>query len=491
LNKTLLAEHVRAQIEDIDLKSYEMPITQFSGIHIGLPQVPLLVPLHTAKQYEEYILRLHQIPRALDQVIALLRQGEKDRLLPPGYLLEKTVVQCEDIASPAGETGAFALPLQGFPAGLAAADRKHLREAVIAAVDNEVRPAYSKLAQFLKAEYAPSGRHEAGIWSLPNGDARYRAAIRGQTTTEMDPERIYQLGLTKLREIENNIHQIAQSQGLDGWKSYDAAVKANPNMAAHSREQILEAYRGYIAEMEPKLPQLFGILPKTKLTVSALQEFREKGNAPARYADGTPDGSRPGRVEVNTGDFTHKLLPLAETIAYHEGIPGHHMQISIQQNLQGLPSFRQHADYNAYTEGWGLYAESICGELGLCQKPENHFENIASQQFRAARLVVDTGIHYKHWTRDQAVAFLREHSTFSDSEVVVPAQALSYMIGALKFIELRRRAQDRLGAKFDIRAFHDEMLSAGALPLDVLDARTNAWIADVKAGKRAAIAPCQ
>jgi uncharacterized protein (DUF885 family) len=488
INKTLLVGRLTLQIEDIDLKNYEMPVNQFDGVQIFYPQLQSIAPLDTTQHYDDYVARLHQIPRALGQVIALLQAGERDGLLPPKYLLEKTVTQCQDIAAAPGETNVFALPVTKFPAAIPPPDQKRLHDQIVAAVDTEVRPAYTKLAAFVRDEYAPKGRKDPGLWALPDGDARYRAAVRRLTTTDMTPEAIHQLGLAQLKEIEAKMNVLATQQGFADWKAYDTALKKDPQMLATSREQILDQYRAYLAAVEPKLPELFGVLPKAKLTVAAVEEFREKGAAAGSYRTGTPDGSRPGRVMVNTGDYQHTLLPQAEDIAYHEGEPGHHLQRSIQQETPGLPPFRQHAGYTAYTEGWGLYAEELGKEMGFYQKPENDFERLAADQFRATRLVLDTGVHYKRWTRDQMVAFFHEHSTETDYNieaetdryVAYPAQALTYKIGQLKFLELRKRAQDQLSSRFDIRAFHDEMLNAGALPLDVLDARTNAWIASLK-----------
>jgi uncharacterized protein (DUF885 family) len=242
--------------------------------------------------------------------------------------------------------------------------------------------------------------------------------------------------------------------------------------------------------MQPKLPQLFGLLPKAKLEVVPVEEYREKEAAGASYFVGTPDGSRTGKVYVNTGDFENRELPEIESVAYHEGVPGHHMQLSIQQELPELPPFRQHLFYTAYIEGWALYSERLGKEVGFYRDPNSDFERLASELFRATRLVEDTGVHYKRWTRDQMVQFFKDHSLEAgddlqaevDRYISYPAQALSYKIGQLKILELRKRTQDQLGEKFDIRAFHDEMLSGGALPLDVLDARTNSWIAAVKAG---------
>jgi uncharacterized protein (DUF885 family) len=398
------------------------------------------------------------------------------------------VTQCESIAAPAGEANAFGLPLAHFPASISAADKKRLHAAIVGAIDQQVRPAYVKLGKFIKDDYAPKGRTEPGLWALPDGAARYRFAVRTQTTTALDPDAIHLLGWQQVKEIEAEMGVIAKKLGFADVKALRASLPTNKKLVPTSREQILEVYRGYIARMEPKLPQLFGLLPKARVQVSPVQAFREKEAAGAEYEEGTPDGKRPGRIYVNTSDFAHRSLLDAEATAYHEGIPGHHMQISIAQELTSLPPFRQHAGYNAYVEGWALYAERLGKELGFYQDPISDYGRLSSELFRACRLVVDTGVHYKHWTRQQMVDFFHEHSDESEPDlqaevdryIAYPGQALSYKMGQLKFLELRERAKAHMGKKFDIRVFHDEMLNGGALPLDVLEARTDVWIGKAK-----------
>ena len=490
LNKSLLARKLRQSIADIDLKTYEMPIDQFNGLHLALAQFPSAVPTDSTKHYNDYLARLHQVPRVIDQVIAVARLGQKDNLMPPRFLLEEAAKQCDAIAAAAGESSAFAAPLQKFTDAVPSADQKRLRQAILQAVDTEARPAYARLARFIHQEYAPHGRTAPGIWSLPDGDARYRNAIREYTTTDMTPQQVYDLGMDQVKQTEAEMDVLARQQGYDGWKAYAHEILNNPKYFATSREQVLDTYKRYVAQMQPKLPQLFGLLPKAPLIVVPVESYREKEAPEAEYFQATPDGSRPGKVYVNTGDFEHRELPEMESTAYHEGIPGHHMQLSIQQELPGLPPFRQHAGYNAYVEGWALYAERLGKEIGFYQDPASDFERLANELLRAARLVEDTGVHYKRWSREQMVQFFQDNSleTGDDLQAEVdryiswPAQALSYKIGQLKILELRKRAQDRLGEKFDIRAFHDEILNGGALPLDVLDKRVNEWIASSESG---------
>lgn len=488
LNQLLMARSLRQQLRDIDLKNYEMPINQFTGAHIQLPQLVPLLPFDSSKHYEDYLTRLRQVPRLVDQLLEVLQAGEKDHLMPPRFLLEKTVAQCKSIADPVGEANVFAHPITDFPNGIPAADRKRLHDAIVDAVNNDVRPSYYKLANFIATDYAPKGRTEPGIQSLPDGEARYRFAIERLTTTSMDPESIHQLGLREVARIEGEQLAIAKKLGFSDLKSFSAAARKNPKFIPTSGEQILETYRRYIVQMQPQLPKLFGLLPKTQVEVRPVQPFREKEAAAADYSQGTPDGSRPGIIYVNTGDYQHRSLLTAESTAYHEGIPGHHMQIAIAQTLPELPPFRQQGFYSAYQEGWALYAERLGKEIGFYQDPYSDFGRLSDELLRAVRLVLDTGVHYKHWTRQQMIAYFHEHSSEDEPDIQAetdryiawPAQALGYKLGQLDILRLRDKAQKELGSKYDLRAFHDEILNGGALPLDVLDGRVDAWIAAQK-----------
>ena len=381
--------------------------------------------------------------------------------------------------------GPFLEPLKKFPESVSAADQKRLRAEIEGSVRDEVQPAYRKFSQFVKDNYAPKGRLQEGIWSLPNGDALYRYLVEQSTTTSLTPDQIHTLGWQQVRSIEAEMVQLAKREGYSDLKSFQAAIRKDPRNHATSREQILDAYRKYTDEMYGKVNQLFGLMPKGRLTVVPVEGFREKEAADAEYWVGSPDGKRRGRVVVNTGDFAHRSLTEVESTAYHEGVPGHHFQLSIAQELPSLPAFRQHAIYTAYVEGWGLYAERLGKEVGLYQDPVSDYGRLSGEMLRAIRLVVDTGVHAKHWNRQQMVDFFHEHSTEDepsiqaevDRYIAMPGQALAYKIGQLKIIELRERAKARLGAKFDIKAFHDEVLNAGALPLDVLEKRIDGWIA--------------
>ena len=490
LNRVLMVRNLQDRIRGIDLKTYEMPVDQFNGVHLDLAQVVTLAPFDSTKHYEDYLARLHQVPHLFDQLIEVLRQGEKDKLMPPRYLLEKTVGQCESIAAPAGEANVFGEPVAHFPDAVPAAERRRLHDAIIATVDNEVRPAYRKLANFIATEYAPKGRTEPGVWALPGGDALYRFDIWQHTTTNMDPEAIHELGLKEVARIEKEQLAIARKLGFSDLKSFRASLKTNPKLIPTSRQQIVDRYRYYLRQMEPELPRLFGLLPKTPVEIRPVQKFREEDAASADYEQGTPDGSRPGIVYVNTGDYQHRSLLSAESTCYHEGVPGHHMQVSIAQTLPGLPAFRQQAPYEAYAEGWALYSERLGKDVGLYQDPYSDFGRLSDELLRAVRLVLDTGVHHKHWTRQQMIDYFHEHSSEDEPDVQAetdryiawPGQALAYKLGQLDILKLRERAQAELGSRYDIRKFHDEILDGGALPLDVLNQRVTAWMEEQKAG---------
>ncbi len=488
LNQALMVRNLREQVDSARFKEWEMPVTQISGIHLQLAQFPTALTFKTAKDYTDLTTRYRKFPTAFEQTIALMRQGMADNLMPPRFLLDKVVMQTDGLAKQDAESSPFAQPVQKFPPEIPVAEQKRLHDEMIAAIKEAVLPAYARFATFVRDEYAPRGRSEPGMWSLPDGDLRYALAVRRSTTTDLTPEAIHQLGLAQVKEIEAQMLVLAKKLGFNDLKTLNASLDKNPKLHAQSRQQILDLYKGYIDQMWPKLPQLFGRLPKAKLEVLPVEEFREKEASDAAYDTGSPDGSRPGRVWVNTGNPQERKIITAEDTAYHEGVPGHHLQLSIAQELPSLPPFRQQGGYTAFVEGWALYAERLGKEVGFYQDPYSDYGRLQDEMLRAIRLVVDTGFHYKRWTRDQVVQFFHDHSaqdelsvqSETDRYIVWPGQALGYKIGQLKILELRARAEKALGAKFDIRKFHDEVLGAGALPLDVLERRIDSWIASQK-----------
>jgi uncharacterized protein (DUF885 family) len=483
LSHDLMIRVLGQRVSDFGLKEYEMPINQQNGIHTSLADLPLAVPFDSVKHYEDYIARLHQIPRVLSQVTEVLRAGMKDKLMPVRFLAEKIPAQCQGII----DADPFLIPTKKYPASISADDQRRLTQGITDAINTDVLPAYKTFAAFIKTEYAPQGRTTLSVTSLADGQKRYENDINARTTTHLTPDEIHQIGLREIDRIEAEMTAIAKKEGFADLASFRAALKTNPKYTPTSAEQILDDFRHYIAQMEPKLPELFTLLPKSPVTVEAIPEFQAA--AATHYMTGTPDGKRPGRVVVATSKFADRSLIDDEAIAYHEGVPGHHMQLSVQQQLEGLPKFRLHGlFFNAYGEGWALYAEQLGKEVGFYQDPVSDYGRLSSELFRAVRLVVDTGIHAKGWSRDQVVEFMRKSGAVdeptiqseTDRYISWPAQALSYKLGQLKFRELRERAQKALGPKFDLRKFHDEMLDGGTLPLDMLETRTDKWIAQQK-----------
>jgi uncharacterized protein (DUF885 family) len=484
LNKELMVRDLRMQLEGARFKSWEMPVSQMDGIHIFLPMLVTFSAFDSVKDYGDYISRLTQASRAIDQTIALMRHGMKDGLMPPRFLLAKVADQADAIATQAPEKSPLAQPFYKFPASVAEADQQRLRQQCLSVIRDSVFPAYTRLSRFVRDEYAPKGRAEPGEWALPDGEARYTFDVKQSTTTNLTPEQIHQLGLAQVAEIEPRMLAVAKQFGYQSLKDFNAAIAVDPKVHAHSRQELLDLTRKYIDQMYTKLPELFGRLPKARLEVLPVEEFREK-EASTQYLIGSPDGSRPGRVMVVTGDFEKRLLTEVETTAYHEGVPGHHLQIAIAQEMPSLPPFRQHAYYTAYREGWALYAERLGKEVGFYQDPYSYYGHLQDDMLRAVRLVVDTGFHYQRWTRRQVVDYFHEHSGLdeptiqaeTDRYMVWPGQALSYKVGQLEILNLRQYAKDELQEKFSIRAFHDEVLSAGALPMDALSRRIHAWVA--------------
>jgi uncharacterized protein (DUF885 family) len=474
----LFLRNMQENVDDFGLKNYEMPVTAQGGIHTALADLPNAVPLDSVKHYEDYIARLHQIPTALLQTEDVLRAGVKDHLVIVKFVAEKIPVQCAGIIA----ADPFLIPIAKMPASFSDADKKRLADAITAAVNSEVLPAYKQFASFITSEYVPNGRSTLSIESLPDGKRRYQAAIRRLTTTNLSPAEIHRIGLAEYDRIVGEMTALAKANGYADLASFRDHIESDPKYKPASAQAIVDDFDRYIKQMRPKLPQLFNVIPAAPVTVEPIPEFQKA--AATHYQTGTPDGKRPGRVSVAVSDYASRSFINDEAVAYHEGIPGHHMQLSIQQTLKGLPEFRKHGGNSAYAEGWALYAEQLGKEIGFYQDPGSDYGRLRSELFRAVRLVVDTGIHDMGWSRDQVVEYMRKSHAVdeptiqseTDRYISWPAQACSYKLGQLKMRELRTRATQQLGSRFDIRRFHDEVLAGGSLPLDLLDARITRWI---------------
>jgi uncharacterized protein (DUF885 family) len=420
----------------------------------------------------------------LEQTKEVMRQGEKDHLMPPKLVVEKLPGQCDGIIA----AKPFLEPIKNFPAEFSEADKKRLTDEITSAVNDGVLPAYRKFADFLRSEYAPKGRTELTIESLADGKRRYSEAVKTMTTVNVPPADIHEIGLKEVSRITDEMTKLAHSQGFKDLASFREAVNNDPKWKPSSEQQILDDYKKYIHQMEPKLPELFGLLPKSPVTVEPIPDFAKA--AATHYVQGTPDGKRPGRVVVAVSNPTKRTLIDDEAVAYHEGVPGHHLQISIAQTLEGLPKFRLHGFFTAYTEGWALYSEVLGKEIGFYQDPVSDYGRLNSEMLRAVRLVVDTGIHDKNWSRQQVIDYMHANDindavaqTETDRYIAWPGQALAYKMGQLTILKLRDEAKRQLGDKFDLKAFHDEILNGGAMPLDLLQERVEAWIKNQAAKK--------
>ncbi|HEX7150374.1 MAG TPA: DUF885 domain-containing protein [Thermoanaerobaculia bacterium] len=488
LNRDLMIRNLREELEDAKFRAWQMPVTQRSGIHLGAPQFASLLTFTSAKDYDDYITRLRKFPKTMDDTIANMRRGMTAGLMPPKFLLEKVVGQAEGIANQPADKTPFALPLSRFPESIPEGERARIRTAFLDAITTAVLPSYAKFARFVRDEYAPKGRTDVGIWSLPDGAERYAVRARRSTTTNLTPAEIHEIGLREVARIEAEMLTIARKLGFNDLKAFNASIEANPALKAKSAQHIVDLYTQYINQMYARLPELFNRLPKAKLEVLAIPAFREQTAAGADYNTGAPDGSRPGRVNVNTYQAETRKTITYESTAYHEGVPGHHMQLSIAQELTDLPQYRRQGGYTAFVEGWALYSERLGKEVGFYQDPYSDYGRLQDEILRAIRLVVDTGLHSKKWTREQVVQYFRDHSAADEQDIQSetdryiswPGQALAYKIGQLKILELRERANRELGSRFDIREFHDEVLGAGALPLQTLEERIEAFIARKK-----------
>jgi uncharacterized protein (DUF885 family) len=478
---------LRSLIEDQEaapFKEWEMPVNQYDGIQLDLPQLAAHTSFDNADDYDRYITRLSKVPQAFAQTMTNLQSGVDEHRTPPQFLMQKALAQTQAIATQKPADSPFALPLKSFPKTISPEEQKRISEDVLNAIATQVLPSYQRFAKFLAVTYIPNCRTDPGIWALPDGDAYYAFRIRQSTTLNKSAAEIHEIGLAEVARDQAEMLSIVHKLGFADQKSFNAAVRANPKLHPASADALLDSYRHYIAGMQPRLPELFGTLPKAKLEVVAMPDYMAANQAEAFYDQGTPDGRRPGQVNVNTYHWADRSLTDVESVAYHEGIPGHHLQISIQQEMTDLPTFRQQSYYTAYTEGWALYSERLGKEIGFYQDPYSNYGRLEADMWRAIRLVVDTGVHSQHWTRQQMVDYFHDHSGLDETNIqsevdryiAWPAQALGYKMGQLKILELRDRAKTALGPRFDLRAFHDVILSSGALPLDILDKQIDLWI---------------
>ena len=485
LSRDLLVDVLQDQVEGAAFRPWEQPLTQMDGLHVEFPQLFSSHPFRTLKDYQDYVSRLKAFPKSMDDTIANMKMGVRHGQLPPKLVIQGIIGQVKPLSTGETATAPFLEPLKKFPEGISAEEKAQLRKEVDNEIKDSVTPAYKRLLRFLEKDYLPHGREEPGVWALKDGEARYRYEIRHHTSTQLDAKAIHGIGLQEVARIEGEMTAIALKLGFKDLPAFREAVEKKQDLHPKDGAELVARYQAYVDGMKEELPKLFGRLPKAPLVVVPMEAFRAEGAAAADYNAGTQDGRRPGRFSVNTFRAASRTMLTCESTAYHEAIPGHHMQIAIAQELEGVPEFQKHAPFTAFEEGWALYSERLPKELGFYEDPYSDYGRLSDEMLRAIRLVLDTGVHSMRWPRQQMVDFFRAHGSNDEVElqsetdryIAWPGQALAYKIGQLKILELREKAKQELGSRFDLKGFHDCVLGGGALPLDLLERRVDAWIA--------------
>ncbi len=464
-----------------------LSMTQFEGPQIGfsgLPALVLVTRFATVGDYDNYLERLRAVPTLLEQTASGLRRAMGRGWLPPEVVLTRVPAQIDSLLTPDVAANPLYGPFTRIPADVAPAERERLISAGRAVLNEKVMPAYRALRDFYVSEYLAACRRGPGAAAQPGWPAFYEAAIASNTTTEMKPREIHELGLAEVARIGAEMDAVVARTGFKGTRAeFVASIKADPKSYYRSAGDMLAGYRDIAKRVDPELPRLFAELPRLPYGVRAM-EAAEGDNA-ERYIGGTPDGTRAGYIEVNVHNLSRRPKYGMETLFLHEGVPGHHLQIARAQELLALPKFRRYGGTAAYSEGWALYAESLGGDLGLFRDPYSKFGYLSSEMFRASRLVVDTGIHAFGWSRERAIRYLVDNAGIGegmataevDRYYVWPGQALSYKVGELRIRSLRAKAKAALGERFDIRRFHNALIDDGSLPLTVLEQRIDEWIA--------------
>ena len=466
-----------------------MAINHFYGIHASLAQLSSgqgAAPYKTVKDYEDGLKRLRQMPPIMDRVVKRLQRGARDGQVLPRLIMNNVLEQLDAMVAPGVEDSDFYAPIKAFPAEIPAADQARLTAAYAKVIGEKVLPSFARTRDYIRNDYLPVARDSVGLVDMKGGPELYRHLVELNTTTPMDPEEVHRIGLSEVARIQGEIGAVMAKVGFTGnMLEFFNHIRTDPKFKPASKQAMIDGFGAIGERVAPNLPKLFGHIPKARLEIKPTPELTEKGAARGSYESGTPDGSRPGVFYFNTYDLPSRSIPGMETLYLHEGAPGHHFQIMLSIENEALPAFQRFGGNNAYVEGWGLYAESLGPELGMYTDPYQYFGYLDSELFRAIRLVVDSGIHAKGWTRDQSIEYILANSSRgrtnataeTERYIAIPGQALGYKMGQLKIRAARTRAEQALGAKFDIKEFHDQVLMTGALPLAVLDAKIDRWIA--------------
>jgi uncharacterized protein (DUF885 family) len=489
LNYDLLQRTLRNRIGEYEFKTYLMPITNREGFHTDFPQLPERVPLTNTRDYENYCARLEACNTYLGQYVETMRTGVKS-----GYALPKVVLEGWEAAVDAHivddpTRSLLYAPFEDFPDAVSPSDRARLAERGKKAIAGSVVPGYRALRDFMATEYFPAGRATIAASGLPNGKAFYEHRVRYYTTLDLTPKQVHDTGLAEVKRIRAEMEEVIAKTGFKGsFEEFLTFLRTDSRFYAETPEQLLKEVAFVCKKMDGELPKLFKTLPRMPYGLKPIPDFIAPKTTTAYYNQPAGDGTRAGTYFMNTYDLKARPLYELEALSLHEAVPGHHLQIAIMQELPNVPSFRRYSYFTAFVEGWGLYSERLGLEAGFYQDPYSDFGRLTYEMWRATRLVVDTGMHYFGWTRQQAIDYMASNSALSlhnvttevDRYIAWPGQALAYKIGELKIRELRAWATKELGARFDVREFHDVVLWSGSVPLDVLEANVKAWVERVR-----------
>ena len=491
LNYAVFERRLKERLEGLKFNQYLQPVRQLDSTPIEFPVLGFgrgAHPFKTVADYDNFLGRIAGFQAWVDTAIANMRAGMEHGVVQPRVVMERTLPQLDAMIVAEAKQSLFFQPILQMPSGFSDGDKDRLTRAYAQAVEQQIVPSYRKLRAFIHEEYLPKSRTTFGMSDLPDGNRWYDHLVKTQTTTDLAAEEIFQLGIQEIERIKKELERMRMERGFQG-SLMEFSRYLSQNAPRHSRrDELIQGYETIREKVTSRLPRLFGRLPKAPFEIRTIEEFRER-SAPSQYWSAAPDGSRPGIFYVNAAGISENSpRGASEALFLHEALPGHHFQISLQREQESLPRFQRFGGYTAFVEGWALYAESLGAELGLYSEPHQHFSRLNSELFRAVRLVVDVGLHRKGWSREQALKFMVE-ATMSgeagaaleiDRYIAWPAQALAYKIGQLKISAIRAKAERALGARFDIRDFHDELLRDGPLPLDLLEVKMDAWIATRK-----------
>lgn len=487
----LLGRQLRREAEGNRFPAEFMPVNQMGGVQQAVAQTLFIMPGNTVADYQDMVSRLERAPVWIRQNLDLMREGLKRGLTPPAITLRDVPQQVLNQVPEDVSKSPLYRRFADMPSSLPEADRLRLQAAARAAIAQRIEPAFRELHRFLVEEYLPKARTSIACSELPDGVDWYAHAVRGSTTTSKTPKEIHEIGLAEVARIRAEMETTMRKSGFTGsFAEFLVFLRTDPRFFYETPAGLLAGYRDISKRIDGELPRLFGRLPRLPYGVVPVPSYAEKSQTTAYYQPGAWSFGRPGNFVANTYALNTRPKWEMEALTVHEAVPGHHLQIALSQELEGVPEFQKHSETTVFVEGWALYSESLGSALGLYQDPYSKFGQLTYEMWRAVRLVVDTGMHSLGWSRQKAIEFFKANSSKSEHDIVVeidrylvwPGQALAYKMGELKIQELRRRAERELGAKFDLRAFHDAVLEKGALPLDVLERRIDRWIARQKQG---------